>query len=135
MDKPLISTELKRHFLRLYQIAISDDDFDSMELEMLYHFAEEKGIDKDQLLELLIAPNDFSSYIPETLEKRVEYLYDFARMIWADKKVTEDEYVALKKYIKKFEFLEENVPAMADFLIDCAKKELPKEEILSQLNQ
>jgi uncharacterized tellurite resistance protein B-like protein len=135
MNEQTLSTELKSHFLRLYQIAIADDEFDKLELEMLYHFAEEKGIDKKQMLALLMAPTDFSVQLPDTLEKKVEYLYDFACMIWADKKVTDDEYTALKKYCKKFEFLEENLVPLADFLIDCAKRNLPKQEILSKLHE
>ncbi len=131
----MISTELKSHFLRLYQIAIADDDFANIELEMLYKFAEGKGIAKDELLDMLTAPTDFSVHIPESLEMRVEYLYDFACMIWADGEVTEDEYNTLKKYCRKFEFLEENVVQMTDYLIDCAKKYLPKEEILANLNE
>ena len=70
---PMISTELKSHFLRLYQMAFSDDNFDVLELQMLYKFAEERGITKDQLNEILLNPSHDSS-IPESLEKRVEYL-------------------------------------------------------------
>lgn len=36
----MISIELKSHFLRLYQIAFSDDNFDILEMQMLYKFAE-----------------------------------------------------------------------------------------------
>tara|TARA_R110000822_G_scaffold279060_1_gene400867 strand:- start:64 stop:456 length:393 start_codon:yes stop_codon:yes gene_type:complete len=129
----MISTELKSHFLRLYQMAFSDDNFDVLELQMLYKFAEERGITKDQLNEILLNPSHDSS-IPESLEKRVEYLYDLAVMIWADRKVTEDEYITLKKYCKKFEFLEENITELADYLLDCAKKDLPKEEIIKNIN-
>ncbi len=129
----MISTELKSHFLRLYQMAFSDDNFDVLELQMLYKFAEERGITKDQLNEILLNPSHDSS-IPESLEKRVEYLYDLAVMILADQEVTEDEYITLKKYCKKFEFLEENITELADYLLDCAKKVLPKEEIIKNIN-
>lgn len=114
-------------------MAFSDDNFDVLELQMLYKFAEERGITKDQLNEILLNPSHDSS-IPESLEKRVEYLYDLAVMIWADQKVTEDEYITLKKYCIKFEFLEENITGLADYLLDCAKKDLPKEEIIKNIN-
>ncbi|MEH6763739.1 MAG: hypothetical protein V7655_04495 [Aequorivita antarctica] len=129
----MISTELKSHFLRLYQMAFSDDNFDVLEMQMLYMFAEERGITKEQLNEILLNPSHDSS-IPESLEKRVEYLYDLAVMIWADHEVTEDEYITIKKYCKKFEFLEENITELADYLLDCAKKGLPKEEIIKNIN-
>jgi DnaJ-domain-containing protein 1 len=129
----MITTELKSHFLRLYQIAFSDDNFDVLELQMLYRFAEERGISKDQLNEILLNPSH-NSAIPETLEKRIEYLYDLALMIWADKIVTEDEFITLKKYIKIFEFLDENIVDLANYLIDSAKKGVTKEEIIESIN-
>ena len=129
----MISTELKSHFLRLYQMAFSDDNFHVLELKMLYKFAEDRGLTENQLNEILLHPSHDTS-IPESLEVRVEYLYDLAVMIWADEVVSEDEYNTLKKYCKKFEFLEENIPDLADYLIDCAKKNLNKEEIIKTIN-
>ena len=128
----MISTELKSHFLRLYQMAFSDDNFDLLELQMLYKLAEEREISKEQLNEILLNPSHDSS-IPKSLEKRVEYLYDLAVMIWADKKVTEDEYTTLKKYCKKFEFLDENITELSDYLLDAAKKNISKEEIINTI--
>lgn len=129
----MISTELKSHFLRLYQIAFSDDNFDVLEMQMLYKFAEERGVTKEQLNEILLNPSHNSS-IPETLELRVEYLYDLAIMIWADGKVTDDEYTTLKKYCKKFEFLDENITELADYLLECAKEGISKEEIIKDIS-
>lgn len=129
----IISTELKSHFLRLYQIAFSDDNFDVLEMQMLYKFAEERGLTKDQLNEILLNPSHDST-IPETLELRVEYLYDLAIMIWADGEVTDDEYITLKKYCKKFEFLDENITELADFLLKSAKEGISKEEIIKDIN-
>ncbi|WP_242156375.1 hypothetical protein [Aestuariivivens sediminis] len=129
----MITTELKSHFLRLYQMAFSDDKFDILELKMLYKFAEDRGVSETQLNEILLNPSHDSS-IPESLELRIEYLYDLAVMIWADKKITEDEYTTLKKYCKKFDFLDENIIELADYLLDCAKKNMSKEEILKAIN-
>ncbi|WP_367181460.1 hypothetical protein [uncultured Lacinutrix sp.] len=129
----IISTELKSHFLRLYQIAFSDDNFDVLEMQMLYRFAEDRGLTKEQLNEILLNPSHDSS-IPESLELRVEYLYDLSMMIWADGKVTDDEYITLKKYCKKFEFLEENITELADFLLDSAQKGITKEDIIRDIN-
>ena len=129
----MITNELKSHFLRLYQMAFVDDDFDVLELQMLYKFAEERGISKEKLNEILLNPSHSSS-IPESKEERISYLYDLAIMVWADKKVTEDEYITLKKYCRKFEFLEENITDIVDYLLDCAKKNVKKEVIINAIN-
>ena len=130
----MISTELKSHFLRLYQIAFSDDNFDVLEIQMLYKFAEERGLTKDQLDALLLQPSH-ETHIPETLEQKIEYLYDLAIMIWADDKVTEDEENTLKKYCLKFGFYEENIEELSQFLLEHAKNKLPKEQLFQLINE
>mgnify|MGYP000209251301 CR=1 FL=1 len=133
MDNPYITAEVKSHFLRLYQMAFSDDNFHVLEMEMLYKFAEERGVTSEQLNDILLNPTH-DSKIPATANERVSYLYDLAIMIWADNKVTDDEYNTLKKYCKKFEFLDENITKIADYLLDCAKKKMLKEDIINHLN-
>tara|TARA_R110002049_G_scaffold47202_4_gene136393 strand:+ start:480 stop:827 length:348 start_codon:yes stop_codon:yes gene_type:complete len=114
-------------------MAFSDDNFDVLEMKMLYKFAEERGITEIQLNDILLNPSHETA-IPNTLDERVEYLYDLALMIWADQKVTDDEFVTLKKYIKKFEFLDENVEELANYLIQCAKKNMSKNELIKSIN-
>ncbi|MEP2059794.1 hypothetical protein [Maribacter litoralis] len=133
MENQTISEEIKSHFLRLYQIALADDDFSPLEMRLLYQFASERNISKEQLDEILIAHTG-SVTIPETLEKRIEYLYDFALMIWADKVVTDDEFNALKKYCRNFEFMEDKIIPLTEYLIESAKEGKSKESILLELN-
>jgi uncharacterized tellurite resistance protein B-like protein len=132
--KNMITLELKSHFLRLYQIALSDDQFDVLELQMLYHFADERGIPKEELDKLFLNPINTELSIPENLDTRIEYLYDFAKIIWADGKITEDELNMLKKYCRKFNFLDENINDLTNYLIECVQKDISKEEIIKQLN-
>lgn len=128
-----ISTELQSHFLRLYQIACSDENFDVLEMKQLYKFAEERGVDTEHLNNILINPVQRME-VPSSIEKRIEFLYDLAIMIWVDKVVTEDEYNLLKKYCRTFEFLNENITEICDYLIDCAKKEKQLQEVLDSIN-
>ena len=86
-----ISNKLKSHFLRLYQMAFTDDDFDKLELKMLYHFATERGVSEEQLQDVLLNPSFENSEIPDSLDKKIDYLNDLAKMIWADGKVHQNE--------------------------------------------
>ncbi len=133
MEENIISEEIKSHFLRLYQIALADEEFSPLEMKLLYQFANERNISEKQLDEILISHSGPIT-IPESLEKRIEYLYDFALMIWADGIVTDDEYTTLKKYCKKFEFIEEKIIPLTDYLIESAKLGKSKEDILQELN-
>ena len=129
-----MTIELKNHFIRLYKMALTDDDFSILELQMLYYLAEEKGIPKEELDRLFLSSVSKTEDIPEDVDTRVGYLYDLTRIIWADGQVSDDEINALKKYCRKFEFLEENIDELSGFLIDCVQKGVSKEEILNQLN-
>jgi uncharacterized tellurite resistance protein B-like protein len=99
---------------------------------MLYLFAEERGVSKNDLDKILLSTTG-NIAIPESLELRIEYLYDLSRMIWADGKVTADEKRTLEKYCKKFEFLDENIPELTNYLLDAVKKGVSKNEILNEL--
>lgn len=132
MEEIITSAELKSHFLRLYQIALSDDNFSHLEMQLLYKFAEERAISKIEL-DTILTGYTGDVVIPETLENKIEYLYDFAIMIWEDKIVNIDEKIALKKYIKNFGFFEENVEDLASYLLESAKQGKPKNEILKEL--
>ncbi|MDC7997036.1 hypothetical protein [Gilvibacter sediminis] len=127
-----ITAEIKSHFLRLYQIALSDEEFSAREMQLLYGFAEERNISRKELDDILIGHRGEVT-IPQTIEKRIEYLYDFAVMIWADEVITDDELNTLKKYCRKFEFLDENIEDLSNYLLDCAKQGMNKEEILKEL--
>ncbi len=132
MQKTIITAELKSHFLRLYQIALSDDNFSHLEMQLLYKFAQERAISKVEL-DTILTEQAGDVIIPETLENKIEYLYDFAQMIWADEVVSKDEEIALKKYIKSFGFLEENITDLSQYLLESAKEDKSKEEILKEL--
>ncbi len=132
MEKTEITAQLKSHFLRLYQIALSDENFSHIEMQLLYKFAEERNVSSEELDKILTGSIGEIT-IPDTLEIRMEYLYDFAVMIWADEKITDDELDTLKKYCRKFEFLDENVDALADYLLESAKENKSKAEFLNEL--
>ena len=130
-----ISNKLKSHFLRLYQMAFTDDDFDKLELKMLYHFANEKGVSEEQLKQVLLNPTFDNTEIPDSLDQKIDYLNDLAKMIWADGKVHQNERDTLLKYTRKFGFKEENLEGLVDFLLECAKEDFTLEKILLIINE
>jgi hypothetical protein len=128
-----VNTELQSHFLRLYQIACADSNFDVLEMKQLYRFAEQRGVGTEHL-DSILTNSVHHLEVPDSIEKKIEYLYDLALMIWVDQKVTVDEYNLLKKYCETFEFLPENIVDICDYLIDCAKQEKDLKQILEALN-
>ncbi|RWU04881.1 hypothetical protein [Pedobacter chitinilyticus] len=133
METIQISENLKAHFLRLYQLAICDDNFSSLELKMLYKFAEERGVTAKNLDEILLKPIDSKNIIPQALEEKIDYLYDLTVMIWADQQIDDNERSALEKYIKLFGFVEENATAIADYFLEAIQNGKSKHEIINEL--
>ncbi|WP_343533250.1 hypothetical protein [Pedobacter sp.] len=133
METIQISENLKAHFLRLYQLAICDDNFSSLELKMLYKFAEERGVTSKNLDEILLKPIDSKNIIPQELEEKIDYLYDLTVMIWADEQIDDNERSALEKYIKLFGFVEENATAIADYFLEAIQSGKSKYEIINEL--
>lgn len=127
-----ITSDVKGHFLRLYQMAMTDGDFSPTEWKMLYEFARERDIPKNELDQILLSTTGTID-IPEGVETRIEYLYDLTRMIWADGEVTTDERETLIKYVRKFQFDDENVVQLADCLIQKVKEGISKAELLLEL--
>jgi uncharacterized tellurite resistance protein B-like protein len=128
-----VPEKLKAHFLRLYQMAICDDNFSKLELKMLYKFAEERGVTAKNLDEILLNPIDAKNTMPILLEEKIDYLYDLTVMIWADEKIDDNERSALEKYIQLFGFVEENVSTIADYLLEAVKNGKSKNEIINEL--
>lgn len=129
----IISEELKAHFLRLYSMAFTDDNFHHLELKMLYDFAEERGVSKEILDTLLLNPSSVEKNIPESLVEKITYLYQLSQMIWADGEVDVNERNTLKKYIKLFGFEEKNIEELSDYFLSAVKENISLDEVLKEL--
>ena len=74
----MINTDLKGHFLNLYMIALSDNNFDVKELEAILKIGEEKGISKEEFEKIIINPTSVNIEIPTDFVSKISLLYDFA---------------------------------------------------------
>jgi len=124
---------LKAHFLRLYQMAICDDNFSPLELKALYKSAEDRGISPKNLDEILLNPVNSKIAVPQSIEEKIDYLYDLTVMIWADGEVSPNERTSLEKYVLMFGFMEENSLQIVDYLIDSVKDGKSKNDIFNDL--
>jgi len=125
-----MNPSLKSHFLNLYSIALSDIEFNEKEIAVLYRIGEEKGIPKEEIDSIFLNPSSFSFHYPNSLVEKVEYLYDYAKLIVADSIIHDEEIIALKKFCKKFDFEEENIPSIIDLLIEAAKNNTPNADLI-----
>jgi hypothetical protein len=74
---------LQSHFLNLYAMALSDTQIDTVELEVLCKIGQEKGVEKSEIDHLILNPDKVKFSFPESLDEKIIYLYDFAKIIYA----------------------------------------------------
>jgi hypothetical protein len=122
---------LKGHFIDLFSIALSDSNLDTKEIEMLYNIGIENGVDREDMDTILRNPHKIRTHIPDNEISKIERLYDFARMAVADGTIDIREVEILKNLCRRFGFLESNICAIVEFLIEESKNETSKEEILN----
>lgn len=129
-----LNDRLKWHFFNLYCMALSDSEFDPHELQTLYEIGLERGIDRETINKVVLMTGCTPS-VPDTLKEKVEYLYDLARMAWADGVVKEEEKAMLKKYILRFGFQETNAESIMQYLLNKVKTNESIESIINELEQ
>jgi hypothetical protein len=126
---------LQSHFLNLYSMALSDLQIDTAELEIIYNIGQKKGVEKNAIDEVILNPDKVIFTPPNSLEEKILYLYDFAKIIISDGIINENEKNTLKIFCLKFEFEDENVATIVEFLIESAKNYTQNEEIIKMIKE
>jgi uncharacterized tellurite resistance protein B-like protein len=130
-----MSPELQSHFFNLYAIALADTEFNEKEVSLMYELAEEKGISREEMDALILNSSSTPPVYPETIVEKIEYLYDYARIILADGIVHDEEVKSLQKFCLKFQFAEQNVSTISELLIEAARNGISKEDVLTFVTQ
>ena len=131
----MIDNELQGHFLNLYMLALSDNNFDEKELETILQIGEEKGISQKAFEEIIIHPTAIKIQYPTKFLDKIRLLYDYTRVIWADNKVEEDEKISFLKFCNKFGFEAQESEELFIWLLELAKKEIPTNQIDNEIKK
>lgn len=131
----MISVELKTHLLNMYLIAMSDSEFAESEMLTILDIIEKKGISKEEFEKIIINPTNIPFAVPEDTVMKIEYLFDFARIIWADGVIDKNEKIALKGYCVKFGFEDEAASELTEWLLKLSKNNLSKEQLHSEITK
>jgi uncharacterized tellurite resistance protein B-like protein len=121
----------KRLFLELYQMILSDIEVHPKELETLYQIGKERGVSEAEIHKVLFSPNSFVSLEKLSDDERIEYLYNLARVAWADGVLDERETTTLQNATKWLGFAKENAETIAAFLLEQAGEGRSIEEVLT----
>ncbi|MEB8328642.1 hypothetical protein OO009_04680 [Flavobacteriaceae bacterium KMM 6897] len=131
----MIKDDLKGHFLNLYTLALSDNKFDDKELQMILTIGEEKGISRTEFEQIIINPTSFNIKYPSDFLSKIELLYDFTRLIWANQIVEDDERNAFMKFCEKFGFQKEESKELFEWLLTLAKNNTPSSNLETEISK
>ena len=124
----------KRMFLSLYQMVLADGEVHPKELELLYQIGKEQGnLSKEEIQQAVFSSNTVISKEDLNDDEKIEYLYNLARMAWADGDLDDKEIETLQKTSRRLGFAEENVVEISDFLLEQAKEKKLFKEVLETI--
>ncbi|MDR3285828.1 MAG: hypothetical protein LBT27_00105 [Prevotellaceae bacterium] len=117
-----MNEKLKQHFLGLYQMILSDTEVHPKELELLYLIGKEKGVSEQEIQNAIFSPTNLFSF--ESLsndDEKIGYLFDLARMAWADGVLDPVERECMINAGKRLGFSEERTADITNFLLEQAE--------------
>lgn len=86
------------HFSAIVNLALTDGSIGSEEETKLNGFARKLGISAEEYKEIVVNPSKYPLISPISAEMRLERLFDFFRIIYADHIIDDDELDLLHRY-------------------------------------
>lgn len=124
---------IKWHFFNLYCMALSDNEFDFTERQMLYQIGVKHGIEAEQINQFVLTAN-LKPSVPDSIEGKVECLYELTLMAWADGQITPEEKETIKKCVIRYGFKKENAEEIVKYFIESIKSNKSQEELINEIN-
>ncbi len=113
---------MKSQFLSLYCMVLADGIIDARELETLYRIGTEQyGLTQEEIT-ATVRDAGTSFIMPTELSDKIRFLYNMAQIAYADGEIDNTEIDLMKRYIRKMNFAEENINAIADYMFDSVKE-------------
>lgn len=96
-------TSYKKNYIRnLIVLASSDGHLDSDERELIMRIGKKRGLKSSQVEELINDKTEQPVFLPESLQNRMNMLFDLMQVIHADKKVTDKEVQFMVSLVEAF---------------------------------
>lgn len=131
MDNQSFTNEMQSHFLALYCMVVADGVIDVQELETLYRIGNEQyGLTKEQINQAIVS-NGSSFIVPESIEAKIQFLFNLATIAWADGVLEDTEKELMHKYVLRLGFKKENIDLISNFIFDSVKTGKSIEETIT----
>ncbi len=104
------------HFAAIVSVALSDGKITDEEKEFLDRLARKLSISEPEYIKILEEPTGYAINPPTTYNRRLERLFDLARIVYADLECTEKQVHMLTRIAIGLGF----APANAKYIVDKA---------------
>lgn len=121
------------HFAAIVRVAMSDGVITDEEKTFLDRLARKLDISDDDYKEIL---KDYATHNinpPTTYERRLERLYDLARMVYADRKLGEKQIVMLERLGIGLGFNPDNVAYVVDKALKLVQEGADEDTFTSEI--
>ncbi len=119
----------KEHFKHLIQIALADGIIWDSEMAMLHRLGKNMGFTDPEIDDLLVSTQSLAYHPPYELAKRFEQLYGIIIMVLADGNIDNNQMQLATVIAIKSGFVEAEVPALLDLLINGIKNGADEEDL------
>ncbi|MEN8789423.1 MAG: TerB family tellurite resistance protein [Flavobacteriaceae bacterium] len=121
------------HFASIASLAAIDGEVNPREKAILDRFAHKLNISDQEYKEVMKKSNQYPIEPQNSVEKRLERLYDLFRMIFADHDVDREEMVLLKKYAIGIGFQVDKVDRLIEMSVAIFSGRIPFDDYVMLL--
>jgi hypothetical protein len=123
------------HFASIVRVAMSDGVINGAEKAFLDRLATNLNISEGEYKEILKDYNSHPLNAPHSHDKRLERLYDLARMVWADQIEGPNQVDLLEKLCIGLGFNQENVKYISDKALTLVHYEVSLDEFTEKMKK
>ena len=121
------------HFAAIVRVAMSDGVINDAEKQFLDRLATRLDITESEYKEILKDHKTHPINAPHSYDKRLERLYDLARMVWADHIEGPDQVVLLEKLCVGLGFNPDNVKYITDKALTLVHYEVDQDDFIEKM--
>lgn len=112
---------------------LADGVVDSRELETVYRIGRESyGLSAEEITST-VRDAGTSFILPNTLEDKIELLYQMGEIAWADGEIEESEKGLMRRYAARMGFEEKNLDDIVAYILERVSRKMPVSEVIKEI--
>lgn len=125
--------EIRAHLVNLFLVAGADGRISRDEFELLFQLGRKVGVTDQELARITADHDDTALLLPETVEERVQHLFELITMVVADHKIHIREVELCKRIALAYGIEREVVDQLVDKLVAAGDEDDLPADLLSEL--